>query len=194
MRQGLLRPAGAVLAVAMHLSDGDVMRAIALARASDAERARFHAAYTAVVRDATVDRIELITEFRRAVLLAEERHRLGDRMFGVKQIGELLQPWRGRINVRAELRFHPQNAYVRVPDYEFVLGGPGSDALSGITARQPIYQLAPPRGAPASAPILGAYVETGFEAAALPSQPTLVRLMLDGDLVAMTTFDLNRLE
>jgi hypothetical protein len=57
--------------------------ALVVGRRPDAERARFHSRYEFRVGDPTVERIEVITEFRRVVLAVEERVRFGDHLFGM---------------------------------------------------------------------------------------------------------------
>ena len=82
----LVDAAPRVAALRLTLSHVDVERAISLARwpHTDAERAAFHSRYIADVSRApvdswTVDRIELITEFRRLELMAEEHARRRER-------------------------------------------------------------------------------------------------------------------
>lgn len=83
-----------------------MMRALQLARwpATDADRASFHSRYVFDVPDESaapirIDRIEVITEFRRLELLAEQHARLNDLWGrpGTRDAEEALQPWRGSV-------------------------------------------------------------------------------------------------
>src|SRR5690242_125610 len=65
-RQAGLAEAGGAVPV-----DGLVEFALRVARSSTAERVAFHAGYRSVAADPGIDRVEVITELRRLVLLAE---------------------------------------------------------------------------------------------------------------------------
>ena len=56
----------------------DIERAQALARARDSERQQFHRRYVIDLPDPVVTQIEVTTEFRRLVLIAEEHVLRGD--------------------------------------------------------------------------------------------------------------------
>src|SRR5436190_15254821 len=71
----------AFLALVWPMTQAEMERALTTGRAFDAERARFHQPYVLAINDPTVERIEIITEFRRVVLFAEEQIRQGDHMF-----------------------------------------------------------------------------------------------------------------
>ena len=109
----------ATLAIALLLnlsvSRSDLERAAALARwpHTDAERTAFHDRYlfltvdpqAPLTLDPKVLQIEVVTEFRRMELIAEEHLRLADN-FGRGDSDELVrvtQPWRGRLAVDVHL-------------------------------------------------------------------------------------------
>ena len=205
----LLASAGRGAAIEIAIDRAAIGRALVLARASEAERAAFHGRYLRMLDDPLVDRFELITEFRRVVLFAEERARFGDLPPGVNQAEEALRPWRNRLSIVAHLRFHPQNVYVSVPSYEVALGnekgGPAAqDALD--TRRVPLYGVpgsgpqatsipAPPAAPGPTSTILGASVEAIFEAeAASRVRLRPVRVLLDGKELARLVIDLGQFE
>jgi len=141
----------------------------------DAERARFHAPYRLPVAQAPVDYIEVVTPFRRVVLAAEARARMGDRSFGQRQALEVLGTAPDEFDVWVELTFHPLNAYVGVPAYEVALAGAGRSIPPRRIERIPRYGARvqglplpvpspavprPPRG---SEPMLGATIVAGFD-------------------------------
>ena len=114
-------PAGAV-DLTMELAAVDAAVRLGQSRA-EKERASFHAGYRFNVNKAPLDYIELITPFRRVVLTAEIRVRIGDRMFGQRQASELVAALDHRVDVQAEFTFHPLNNFVGVPDYTIALAG-----------------------------------------------------------------------
>ena len=66
-------------AIKIDISLQDIERALVIARSRESDRARFHAAYIQELKTPFVERAEFISEFRRVVLLAEERANKGDR-------------------------------------------------------------------------------------------------------------------
>jgi len=124
---------------------------------SDRDRARFHAAYRLLVGNAPLDAVDLITPFRRVVLAAETRARLGDRMFGQRQALEILKTSGNQVDIVAEFTFHPLHAFVGVPNYTIRLG-----------AVTPIMIDRIPRYAPGpSSPMTGGTVIAHFDGKSL---------------------------
>jgi len=108
-------------AVEANLPMQGVDDAIVFARmAQRGARQAFHDRYVRTV-GGTVGRISIVSEYRRVVLRTEEHIRLGDRNYGVRQMTTELEPWRGLVEVIAELAFHPQNNYVGVPLIDVLL-------------------------------------------------------------------------
>lgn len=179
---GALAPAGAVDA---HLDPDGIDHAIIFARqATRDERRTFHDGYQRLPGGA-VRRISLVSEYRRVVLLVEEKMRLLDRNYGVRQMTQALTPWRGLVEVIVELQFHPQNNYVGVPLIDVLivpLDGPGNPAprIPESSDRRPRFGLfwdPPPMDAPwwpfpppsipvitGSEPMTGGWVHARFDA------------------------------
>jgi hypothetical protein len=178
-------------AIRLTLGSEDVDRALRIGRSSEAERARFHAPYIVALHDATLQQIEVLTEFRRAVLESENRMRLGDHMFSVRPATEMLRPWRGKLTLALRLRFHPHNVFVAVPPYEIAIGAPAIVATD--VRRRPEYVLGadPKRGSMA---LYGGVVEEDFDAAAVGQTTRAVRVVLDGKELATTTINFARIE
>ena len=108
--------------VQMTLDARAVTEAIAIGQSRvDAERARFHAPYRLPVNEPPIDFVEVETPFRRVVLHAESRARVGDRTFGQRQALEMLSAAPAELAVWVELTFHPQNTYVGIPPFEVLL-------------------------------------------------------------------------
>ena len=89
-----------------------------------------------------VEQIEVVTEFRRYVLNAEEQLRLGNWLFAhsVRDAREKLRPWRERVSLVARLRFHPHNTLIGIPPYDIAIGRPDLAPVNVI--RTPINALA----------------------------------------------------
>jgi hypothetical protein len=115
-------------ALILSLAAPDMERALALARSSDAARARFHARYVVdvhapAVEHFTVEQLEVITEFRRLELIGEDHARLNDLFAraGLRDAEEALRPWRGHVSLVAHLRFDPSAYIVGVPALDLAL-------------------------------------------------------------------------
>ena len=80
-------------------------------------RDRFHLAYRVHVARAPVDHIDVITPFRRLVIAAEDRARIGERFFSQRDATAVLARHGEGIEIAVELTFHPLNTYVGIPDY-----------------------------------------------------------------------------
>jgi hypothetical protein len=165
-------------AIVLAPDPSDILRAMRLAREPEETRARFHAPSIFKLDDATVEQIEVITEFRRYVQTAEEQLRLGNWLFaqGTREAQDALRPWRGRLSIVARLRFHPQNVLVSIPPYEIQVGGPDVTALN--LTRTPINGLRATAPAATFAPMTGAIIEAVFDAASIgqTARPASVRL------------------
>jgi hypothetical protein len=87
----------------------------------DAERTRFHATYRLAVSRPPVDWVDVITPFHRVALAAEDRARLGDRVFGQREAFAALAAAPNLLELLIELTFHPLNTFVGVPAYDVTL-------------------------------------------------------------------------
>ena len=185
---------GDARAVAPIVRDQDIERALKLAQARDDTRAQFHAPYIVNVNDATLERVEVITEFRRYVLTTEEQLRMGRWLFaqGIKDAQGILRPWRGRLSLVSRLRFHPHNTLLGLPPYELTIGDP--DIVPVDVVRTPITALLSGKAHDWSAPLLGATIESVFDAVSVGDTVRPVRLSLDGKDVARVSIDFSKLE
>ncbi|MEZ5291259.1 MAG: hypothetical protein R2745_09260 [Vicinamibacterales bacterium] len=179
-------PAGGALETDIGLEAID--HAIAFAQQAErAERQAFHDGYDRFPGDA-VRRVSLVSEYRRVVLLVEEKRRLLDRGYGRRQMIDALRPWRGLLEVIVELQFHPQNTYIGVPPVDVLivpLDAPGSPTphVAESTDRRPHFGAYwdptpmdapwwpfPPPTAPVlngTEPLTGGWVHARFDAHAL---------------------------
>jgi hypothetical protein len=181
-------------AIVLAPDPSDILRAMRLARESEGTRARFHATYVFKLDDATVEQVELITEFRRYVQTAEEQLRLGNWLFaqGTREAQDALRPWRGRLSLVARIRFHPQNVLVSIPPYEIHVGSPDVTALNVV--RTPINGLLATAPAGTFAPMTGANIEAVFDAASIGQTARPVSVTLADQELARVMFDFAKLE
>ena len=184
-----------VAAIDVEIGPSAIEAALSLARDSEAARAAFHRRYTFAANDATVERIEVITETRRLVQTAEARLAGGDRLFGsgARAAQEALRQWRGRVAVLARLRFHPQNTYVTVPSIAITLHTPAGDVRPLETHSEPVLSL--PSGTRGERlPVLGASAEALFDAAAVGQMSRTVVVQLDDKELVRLPVDFGRLK
>ena len=87
-----------------------------------------------------IQQVEVISEFRRAVILTEEHLRRGDWLFAQggrnldgHNLEDALKQWTGRLVIAARLQFGPLHAYATVPDVRIALEG--SPAVVAINLR-----------------------------------------------------------
>lgn len=113
---GTLTVPGGAVDLTMDLAAVDAAVRLGQSRA-DTERASFHAAYRFDINKMPLDYVELVTPFRRVVLTAETRARIGDRIFGQRQALAVLNESGHQLDVHAEITFHPLNTFVTVPRY-----------------------------------------------------------------------------
>ena len=180
---------GVVSATKIDIAPQDIERALVIARSRDADRAKFHAPYIQAVNTQFVEQVELVTETRRVVLLAEQRASKGDRFFGysVSNATDALKVWRRRISVIARVRFHPQNNYVAAPAIDMKATG-NDRALVGVRS-DPVYALSSGRKGE-FVPVLGAVVEGSFDADALGQAVREFVISMGGKELGRVSFNL----
>ena len=174
-------------AVQVNIGPAQIERAIEIGHRDGTEAQRFHSAYTVQVGHSTVLSFEVITEFRRLVLAKEDQARLGGQPFGAREAERILQPWRGRVSIVAHLRFNPQNALFRVPDYQMSLTGPrGTTEILPIDIRRiPFYS---------DTTIIGADIEGIFDAAPVARATRTIVLQLPPNQVSAASINFASLE
>jgi hypothetical protein len=166
--------------------------ALRVARGSTAERVSFHAGYRSEAADPGIDHVEVITELRRLVLLAETHGGpQGSRWRDAGDAAAALAPYRGRLTLEARIRFHPRNGYTSLPSLEVHLNGTASTEPPLDVHVEPVYDTGP---APAAGPppIVGAVVAATFAAPAVRGVQTLV-ILVDHVYLLLATIDLTRM-
>jgi len=153
---------------------------------SEATRANFHAPYHFNVGVAPVDDIDVVTPFRRIVLDAESHARAGDRAYGQRLALATLGDDPSRVDIVAELTFHPLNTYIGMPDFAVTLipqaGDPIQPRTIGRLARfgpklgMPLpypYTTGTPQ-TPGKQPLQGGMVVATFDGKALDAKGVYV--------------------
>jgi hypothetical protein len=133
----------------------------------------FNDRYVLTTTDSRFDGVEIITEFRRVVLMGRERIVKGVHSWTAFEMTRLLEPWRGRLSLVAQVRFPPQHVIVTVPDYSAFVSsaapGPAGEAPGSVKAvdlRSAPY-FAPGAQIHETSIMVGARVEADFDARAL---------------------------
>ena len=197
-------------AVEINLDREAIDRALVFGRqATRAERLAFHDGYLRTPAT-EVRRVSVVTEYRRVVLLMEEKMRVLDRNYGVRQMTAALAPWRGLVEIIVELQFHPHNTFVRVPSVDVLLvplDQPGHPLplVAEATDRQPRFGLFweptpvdapwwpfPPPNTPilgGAQPLTGGWLHARFEAAGLTRGRYEVAVKNGGESLGRVQFD-----
>ena len=197
-------------AVDINLDRDAIDQAIVFSRqATRGERQAFHDGYLRTPGD-QVRRVSVVTEYRRVVLLMEEKMRVLDRNYGVRQMTDALKPWRGLVEIIVELQFHPQNTYVGVPLVDVLLvpldePGDPMPLVAEATDRRPRFGLFweptpvdapwwpfPPPNTPViagSEPLSGGWVHARFDARAFARARYEVAVKNGAATLARVPFD-----
>lgn len=186
-------PAGPVISA--QLGSPAIAEAVALGLSRDeTRRATFHEQYVMRLGGPVVQSLEVVTEFRRAVLLAEERARQGEAAWPTGRAAAALAPYRGRLDLVLHLRFDPQNTYRAMPPATVIIypNEDGAPELPPASLRATPENFAGP--VPPGTPILAATVEAAFALSGLDvSRPFLVGVFLDGRELQRIPLDLTGL-
>jgi hypothetical protein len=180
------------------MTDEDIMRAFAVANGSEPARAAFHAAYIVNVADPVIEHLEVITEFRRFVLSAEDQLKAGNWMMARggfdpkgRTLKDVLRPLSGQVSIRARLRFHPQNNYVALPAFDILLGDPTLLPINAV--RTP--DLTPATGEPGTRDVInGATIEIFYNAPTVDDRVLPVRILSAGKEQTRVSVDFARIQ
>lgn len=152
----------------------------------------FHAGYK-LTPSGDVDSVEIITEFRRAVLIVREHANTGEYSFGATDLAAALAPYRGLVTIVAQVRLNPLNTYLKPPSYDlYVRSGPASKPIAPTGfKRDAVYQLGM---MPPGAPIMGIRLEGTFNRSdiASASDPYIVIVNDKGDVLWQARLDIAR--
>jgi len=194
----LLLVPGRITGVTAVMTDADITRAFAVANGSESARAAFHAAYAVSVADPLIEHLEVITEFRRFVLAAEDQLKAGNWMMARggfdpkgRTLKDVLRPLSGQVSIRARLRFHPQNNYVTLPAFDILLGDPTLLSINAL--RTP--HITPATGKPGTRDLInGATIEMFYNAPTVDDRVLPVRILSEGKEQTRVSVDFSRIQ
>lgn len=133
---------------------------------------------------------EIITEFRRAVMIVREHAQQGEYGFTERDLNVAMKPHLGRITFRVEVRLHPLNTYRNVPAYDlYIASGTHSPPIAtDAIKRDPVYAMGDPSA------LVGVRLEATMprDAIAAATAPELVVTDQNADVVWRTRIDLAR--
>jgi hypothetical protein len=114
--------------------------AVVLGRSRDAALyGAFQAGY-ALAASGDVELAEIVTEFRRAVMIVRQHADMGEYSFNENNLAREMKPYEGLVTFVAQIRLNPMHAYPAPPLYEmYVRTGPESKpiSLTGVK-REPV--------------------------------------------------------
>ena len=140
-----------------------------------------------------VERVEMITEFRRAVMIVRQHAEQGEYSFDANDLQAALAPYRGVIAFVVDVRLHPLNTFAKPPAYDvYVRTGRDTKPLPATGfKREALYP--PGLGAPGAA-MTGIRLEASFPRVdvANAADPLLVVTDDRGDVLWQGRIDLAR--
>lgn len=186
------------IALVTAMSTSQIERAQQVARSRDAERTLFHRKYLFDLPGDTVTQIEVITEFRRLVLITEDHLRAGDQMFsrGLREAEAAMAPTRGVLTLKAQVRFNPLNAFASIPPLRLALGTTVTEPLVELDT-QVTGQSSQPfkdRSGKNAAILTGAVLQADLPASQVGQTRRLVGVVLEGKELAVTSVDFARID
>ena len=183
-----------VLIALLTIQTPDTLReAITLGRSTDqALYDSFNNAYALPVAP-PVGRAQVLTEFRRAVLLVRDRVAQGDYVMSPPDLATALAPFRGLVTFVVEVQLNPLNTFARPPGYDlYVATGPASTPLASPSLKiEPIF---PVGTVGPGHPITAIRLEASFTRADLANaaRPTLTLVDQNGNLLWQCRIDITR--
>jgi len=141
---------------------------------------------------ATLDSAEIVTEFRRAVMIVRERENVGDYLMDTRNLSNALAPFAGLVTFIVQVRLNPMNTFRNAPAYDlYVSTGPATKPVAGKSiAREAIYPL----GMPPGSGMLAVRVTASFPRADIESaaQPSIVFTDDHAEVLWQARIDLSR--
>jgi hypothetical protein len=139
-----------------------------------------------------IDRVEIVTEFRRAVSIVHDRAAQGNYSMTPQDLAVAMKPFEGQVVFVAQARLHPLHVYSSAPSYDlYVETGPATPPLAAKPLkREPVY---PPGLAPGTA-MAAVRLEGTFERAAIDAAPSPTLVVVDdqGNVIWKARIELAR--
>jgi len=141
----------------------------------------------------TIGRAEIVTEFRRAVMIVRDHARRAEYTFTEHDLAKAMAPFAGMVTVIVEARLHPLNTFTNAPHYDlYVETGRATKPLAPESfKREAVFSFgaAGPRS-----PIVGVRLEGMFPRADIEaaSAPALVVIDDKANVIWKARLDLSR--
>jgi hypothetical protein len=187
-----------VVAVAVSAVTGeqsDLLKdAAALGRTQDdAMLEAFHKSYS-LSASGMVDRAEIVTEFRRAVVIVREQvMQQGDFQFGGAALAKALLPSKGLVTFIVQVRLHPMHNFAKEPPYDLYIGtGPQSAPIASAgVKREAVFAQG---GGPGTAAMVAVKLEASFPRAEVTrtARPQLIVTNDKAEILWQAHLDLSR--
>ena len=183
-----------LIALALAFVQTDAGRdALRLGRTSDqALYDAFNAGYQ-LPASGTVSEAEVITEFRRAVLIVRDHANQGEYGFTERDLEHAMVPYRGLVTIVVELRLNPLNTFIKAPPYTlYISTGPATRPLGPRNfERTSLFgvPMASPGTPPTGVRLQGTFSVADVTAAAVPA---VVVIDDKGDVLWSARLDLSR--
>jgi hypothetical protein len=163
---------GGALAAGGFTGQADPLRdAVALGRThDDALFESFNKSYS-LSPAGPIERAEIVTEFRRAVLIVREHVLQGDYVFGGEALEKALLPLKGMVTFIVQVRLHTMHSFAGPPAYElYVSTGPRSAPIASTgVKREPVhFPGAGGSGAMVSVRLEASFPRADFTRSAMP--------------------------
>ena len=186
------------IALVTAMGTAEIERAQQVARSRDAERTQFHRKYLFDLAGDTVTQIEVITEFRRLVMITEDHLLAGDQMFsrGLRAAEVAMAPMRGLLTLKAHVRFNPLNTYAALPPLRLALGTAAAEPLAELDTQVTGESSLPfkDRSGKSATILTGAVLQADFAGSRVGQTTRLVGVILDGKELVRTSIDFARFD
>lgn len=139
-----------------------------------------------------IDRAEVITEFRRAVLFVRDQAALGQLAITERDLAKAMAPYEDTVGFVVQAHLHPLHVYTKAPSYDlYIETGPTTKPIAATPLkRDPVFPPGFSPGAVMSAVRLeGTFPRAGIEDAAAP---TLVVMDDQANVIWRARIDLSR--
>jgi hypothetical protein len=151
----------------------------------------FNRSYDLPVTD-PLDHAEIVTEFRRAVLIIRDRANQGEYGTSERDLAKAMAPFEGQVSLIVAVRLHPLHTYARPPSYDiYVETGRSTRPIAAKPFRRdPIY----PPGLGAGSSMTGVRLEGQFPRAGIETAaaPMLVVTDDQANVLSKLRIDLSR--
>lgn len=139
-----------------------------------------------------LDRAEIVTEFRRAVLIVRDHASAGEYGFSERDLAKAMEPFAGLVTFVAQARLNPLHTFVSVPPYDlYVSTGPATRPLAPKPMkRDPVY----PPGMSLGSAVVAVRLEGTFRRADLEKAVAPMLTVTDekADILWQARIDLSR--